>query len=143
MRVIVCGSAPRRRTGRPGWTDRGILDTRLDELRAALACSGESLVVVEGEAPGADQMAREWAGSRRVPVERFPADWSKGPGAGPRRNQQMLDSGPVGMVVAFSLYWLPTGGTLDMCDRAAGADIPVFVVTPDNDRREFPRAVAA
>ncbi len=33
-------------------------------------------VIIGGDEPGADMLAREWAESRVVPVERYPAAWS-------------------------------------------------------------------
>jgi hypothetical protein len=51
--------------------------------------------LVEGEAKGADRMARDWADMVGIPVARYPitpAEWSElGNAAGPIRNQRMLE----------------------------------------------------
>lgn len=50
---------------------------------------------------GADGLSDKWARSRGVPLARSPADWSKGPSGGPRRNASMLDTYKPGRVLAF------------------------------------------
>lgn len=80
MRAIIAGGrdfliGPRQRR----W---------LDGVNAVLGIH----VVVSGCAPGADAGGEEWADSRGIAVQRFPADWERyGRSAGPRRNQQMAD----------------------------------------------------
>jgi hypothetical protein len=78
--------------------------------------------IVHGNAPGADNLAMNWAEWQKIPQGKYPADWTRyGNGAGPIRNQQMLDSEPIDLVVAF-----PGGnGTADMVRRARAAGIPV------------------
>jgi hypothetical protein len=82
-------------------------------------------VLVQGGARGADQLASEWANDRGIPQKIYPADWQKhGKGAGPIRNQQMLDAEPIDFVVAF-----PGGsGTRDMITRAKAKGIKVLEV---------------
>jgi hypothetical protein len=122
MRLIVCGSAPRR-TGAPGWTDRALLYRVLDEIAPA--------VVVEGGAAGADRLAREWAQERAVPVETFPADWKRyGRAAGPRRNREMVEAG-ADLVVGFSVAEPPTSGTAGMLRLATDAGLRVRLVLPE------------
>lgn len=80
-------------------------------------------VVIEGEAPGADRLARRWAESRRAPFHPFPADWTRwGKPAGSIRNQQMLDEG-----VPSHALQCPGGiGTADMRRRLDRADVSVI-----------------
>jgi hypothetical protein len=48
------------------------------------------VVVISGCARGADRLGERWADSRRLHVERFPADWDRhGKAAGYRRNEAM------------------------------------------------------
>ena len=56
-----------------------------------------------GDAIGADQAAREWAGYHGISMTVFNADWAKyGKSAGPIRNGEMLDAaGNDAIVVAF------------------------------------------
>jgi hypothetical protein len=48
-------------------------------------------VVISGACRGADTLGEHWAETVGIPVERHPADWAKGPSAGPIRNQLMVD----------------------------------------------------
>jgi len=83
--------------------------------------------VISGCARGADTLGESWASANGIPVEKYPALWDvHGRGAGPIRNQLMLDDGKPDGVVAF-----PGGsGTADMVGRAKAADVWVFEV-PD------------
>ena len=114
MRVLVCGSR--------NWTDA-------DAILEALVALGPVIeVVIEGEAPGADSLAREAAQRLDIPVLKFPADWTKyGKAAGPIRNQQMLDEGHPDLVLAFPLQ--ASRGTWDMVRRARLANIETRVMT--------------
>lgn len=90
MKVLVCG-------GRD-YADRQTLFAFLDSV----ANPRNVEVVIEGEAPGADTLAREWAEQHRIPVLMFPAEWKiHGKAAGPIRNAQMLREGKPDLVVAF------------------------------------------
>lgn len=116
MRVIVCGSRD--------WTDAA----PIKRVLSTLLVGDPDLVVIEGEARGADCIARDVARRLGVPVERFPADWSLGRRAGPIRNQAMLDSG-VDLVVAFHSDIRRSRGTADMVRRASAAGVPVRLET--------------
>lgn len=111
--VLVCG-------GRD-YADRATVWRVLDRVADRV----EVAAIRHGCARGADTLAGEWARERRVPEQRYPADWRMhGKGAGTRRNQTMLDAGGVACVVAF-----PGGaGTADMVRRARAAGLPVWVV---------------
>lgn len=74
MKTIIAGGRNYRLT----YEDRGFLDT--------LGITE----VVSGKCSGADSDGELWAGRSRIPVEPFPADWTKfGRGAGPLRNARM------------------------------------------------------
>lgn len=117
----------------------------------------EDLVIIQGGAPGADTIAKEFCETTSIPVETYEADWehcgpecppvhmkanSRGslycPTAGHRRNQAMLDalpraardaSQPSGGVVAFIDRKLEDSrGTNDMVKRANEASVPVRVI---------------
>jgi hypothetical protein len=111
MRVIVCGGRDYDNFAR--------VCTTLD---AVARKHPNGFVVVQGGAPGADGLARQWCQSRKVECVTYAADWGKhGRAAGPLRNQQMLDAGADGLV-AF-----PGGrGTADMVKRAENAGVPVW-----------------
>jgi len=58
--------------------------------------------LIEGEARGADRMAKLWAISRYVELVDMKADWTgHGMSAGSRRNVQMIVRGSPDVVVAF------------------------------------------
>lgn len=91
------------------------------DLDRVLAKRGR-IVLIHGNGTGADALAKEWAISRRMPHIAFPADWDGlGKAAGPRRNQQMVDSGLDGCV-AFP----GNRGTADMVARCKKAGVPVW-----------------
>jgi predicted Rossmann-fold nucleotide-binding protein len=96
--------------------------SELDRLHAQYRFA----VLIHGGAPGADKLANDWAVSRSVPVEVFPAAWSEhGHSAGPLRNAQMLKDGKPTLVIAF-----PGGkGTRDLVRRATHKGLPVVQVT--------------
>jgi len=84
--------------------------------------------LIEGEARGADRMARAIGISLRIPVYGFPADWARyGRAAGPIRNKQMLVEGTPTLVVAFHDNLRNSKGTRNMVEQAVYARIPVVL----------------
>jgi hypothetical protein len=94
-RIIVCG-------GRE-YADRVVIYTVLDLLAPR--------EIAQGEANGADSLAKAWAAERGVPCARFPALWNiEGKSAGPKRNRRMFAGFEPDGTVSF-----PGGrGTADM-----------------------------
>lgn len=109
-RVIVCG-------GRD-YADSRTVYWALDQVRSKHGIP----VIIHGGARGADALAASWAEEVGATVEVYEADWERhGKGAGPVRNQQMVDAGADGCI-AF-----PGGrGTADMVSRCKKAGIPVW-----------------
>lgn len=115
MRVLVCGSRD--------WTDWKYLIRTLEEFHRVMPIT----LLIEGEARGADRMARWWAETRGIKVERYPADWDKyGKAAGPIRNTKMLKEGKPEAVIAFHENITESRGTRDMVRQAENAGIPVY-----------------
>lgn len=120
VRVLVCGSRY--------WSDRAYLYEQLDKLHASLPIT----TIIQGLASGADIQAHDWAKSRGVELaeetpgaEGFPAHWQeRGRGAGPIRNQQMLDEGEPDFAIAFHENLAESKGTRDMTQRLTKAKIP-------------------
>ncbi len=84
------------------------------------------LCIISGCADGADDAGLEWAELNRIPVARFEVtrrDWEiQGRGAGPRRNQRMIDDGLPDVAVEF-----PGGaGTRDCRRRLDERGIVVY-----------------
>lgn len=120
MRVLVCG-------GRD-YYERG----RVYQVLSGLRQQWGNLVLIQGGAKGADEMARDWWQShwgqaREGELLNFPADWDKhGKRAGPIRNAQMLKEGKPDLVVAF-----PGGpGTMDMIKKSRAAGVQVLEIIP-------------
>lgn len=89
MRVLVCG-------GR-NYRDFDFVCKVLNELHA----SEPITEIIYGGAYGVDAMAASWAISKGIERTKYDAEWELyGPSAGPRRNQQMVDTMP-DLVVAF------------------------------------------
>ncbi len=109
MRVLVCGDRH--------WVDK-------NAIVAALARLDKVDIVIEGEARGADTLAREVAEEFNIPVLAFPADWNKyGRAAGPIRNRQMLDEGKPDLVIAFHSNIVESRGTKNMLEQARSRGI--------------------
>jgi len=109
MKIVVCG-------GRK-------FDSRALVYQTLGAIPGVSFVI-EGGAPGADRLAREWAEEMGIHYATVKALWDTyGLSAGPRRNRAMLELKP-DLVVAFP----GNKGTADMVTRAREAYINVLVV---------------
>lgn len=80
-------------------------------------------VVVHGDARGADSIGKMWAMSNGIFAVGIPALWdAHNKGAGPKRNQAMLDIMKPQYCIA-----LPGGnGTADMVRRCENNNIPVY-----------------
>jgi hypothetical protein len=112
MKVLVCGGRDFNNT----LAVFGALDR-------AHAKHGITLVIHGACPTGADSLAEKWAKSREIPYLGHPAPWKlRGKGAGPMRNQAMLDLYAPEGLIAF-----PGGdGTADMIRRAKTAGLAVW-----------------
>jgi hypothetical protein len=126
MRVLVCGS----RTWDEGL---GVIESLLDGLLDRVP-NGESLVVIEGGARGADARAARWVQEDEwifdIEHLQYRADWDRhGKAAGVIRNRRMLNEGKPDVVFAFTDKPLKESrGTLNMVTRAEQAGVPVYHV---------------
>lgn len=102
------------------------------------------IVILQGEASGADTLAKHFAKERAFKMRSFPADWDNllTPGAVPRegrygkrynvmagfdRNERMANAaGPEGMLIAFWDGRSP--GTKHMIDAARNRGLTVHIV---------------
>lgn len=88
MRVLVTGSRYLR--------NDQLIDRVLSDLRPT--------VIIHGGAEGADMLADAWAKARNIPVEVYPAEWTRfGKKAGMLRNRQMFKASKPDHVAAFPL----------------------------------------
>lgn len=86
------------------------------------------MIVIQGGARGADRLAGQIAAAFGIDCIEVPAEWDRyGRGAGPKRNQKMLEMEP-NLVLAFHEQMDLGKGTRDMVTRArkAGIDVEVF-----------------
>lgn len=117
MMAVVCGGRSYDRADRVAQ----VLDAAIE--RMGLWC------IIQGEATGADALAREWAISRpSISMISVPADWSAGKSAGPVRNKLMLQilQGHDGdkAVIGFP----GSAGTANMISQARGAGIRIIEI---------------
>jgi hypothetical protein len=116
MRVIICGDRK--------WSDKNM-------IWDSMALLPHGTTIITGGAPGADSAAMVYANLHpySLKLEVFPAAWEKyGKSAGPRRNQQMVDTNP-NMILAFHDDIENSKGTKDMVERARAQLIPVNLFT--------------
>lgn len=113
MRILICGSR--------NWMNYNKIFDIVKSLNPS--------VVIEGEAPGADTIARQVAEKLNVEVLKFPANWQKyKKAAGPIRNAQMLKEGDPDVVIACHNDLKNSRGTKDMVKRSLKNDAPVYLV---------------
>ena len=93
----------------------------LGNLRASY---GHELVILQGDAKGADTLAKDMGREFGMTVECYPADWDQyGKAAGALRNQQMAANADI--LVAF--WDGESKGTKHMIDTALRAGLEVHV----------------
>jgi len=110
MRILICGDRH--------WFDRETIKKYLKSLPTGT-------IIIEGEAPGADTIAREEAEKLGLEVLKYEAKWARyGRGAGPIRNLQMITEGKPNLVVAFHNNIERSRGTKNMLKQAEEHKIP-------------------
>jgi len=119
MKVLVCG-------GRL-FDDDELLTAILNQFHQ----QNNITTIIEGEATGADTLARLWAENNAITVERYPVskkDWKKyGKSAGYKRNNIMLLEGKPDYVIAF-----PGGnGTKNMIEISKKAVVKVVEINKE------------
>jgi hypothetical protein len=117
MKVLICGDR--------NWSNIERVVDKLMELQ-----DRGYTTLIEGEANGADRIAKEAAKVLGFTIEAYPADWQKyGKAAGPIRNRQMLVEGKPDLVVAFHGDLENSRGTKNMVNQAIRANIDVRIIT--------------
>jgi hypothetical protein len=106
-------------TGGAECNDVQAIWTALDRVRAKHAC----MVLLHGGAPkGAEKIAACWADARNCPQIVFKPDWTRHGKAAPfKRNDQLLDIVPIGLIV------FPGSGITDnLADKARAMGVPLY-----------------
>ena len=62
MKILICGS-------------RNFSDTKI--IKNFIYSLPSDTIIIEGEARGADSLARDFSTERGLTVEKFPADWAR------------------------------------------------------------------
>ena len=85
----------------------------------------KDLEIVSGGATGADELGETYAIQNKIPVKRFPANWSKyGKSAGYRRNEQMAKYSDMSIV-----FWDKfSRGSKHMIDLSKTYGLPTHVI---------------
>lgn len=114
MKVIICGQRD--------FYDKNYLFRAMDKMR--IKFDPFVTFVVHGDCRGADKLGEAWAKARGIEFKAYPADWKRyRNGAGPIRNQYMLDDSKAGMCFAFYNDEMESKGTRDMVSRALNAGL--------------------
>lgn len=118
--------------GGRGFTDVVFLCRYLDAYYAKHGVS----ILVTGGAPGADQIAEEWARRHEIDTHIFRAHWSEeGKRAGPRRNLRIAEYSDV-MLAFPSPESVGTWNAVSLM-RRLNKPVWVFQKTADIDKQEF------
>ena len=137
MRVLVCGS---RTVANP--KDKG---SELAKLEADYIASvlqegyGHYDLLIQGEAPGADSVAKAWAWRNGIRTADYPAQWNVyGKKAGFVRNALMLSDGKPDLVLGFTDKFLHESVGTDMMLRLARkAGVTIHHFRTDKGQQEF------
>jgi hypothetical protein len=106
-------------TGGLDFNDHRAIWNRLDKVHA----KHPDMVLLHGGSPkGAERIAACWADNRKVPQIAFKPDWNRHAKAAPfKRNDQMLDILPIGVIV-----FPGSGISANLSDKARKLGIPVW-----------------
>jgi hypothetical protein len=106
-------------TGGLDFNDHRAIWEKLDKVHA----KHPDMVLLHGGSPkGAERIAACWADHRKVPQIAFKPDWARHAKAAPfKRNDQMLESMPIGVLV-----FPGSGISANLADKARKLGIPVW-----------------
>lgn len=113
------------------YRDKKRLYTALDEIISNLP--ERYVMIIQGDATGADKLAKQYAEDRVYDCLTCPAHWHKYPkAAGPMRNKRMLVVSQPTLAVGFP----GETGSADMEKRLRDAKIPVILIDQDSKEPE-------
>jgi predicted phosphodiesterase len=122
MKILCCGS----RT----WSNKKIINKILSNWESHWDINydipiNHNVIIIHGNAEGADKLSAEVAKELGYTIESYPADWNTyGKAAGPIRNQLMIEQKP-DLVIAF---WDGISrGTADMLNKATKAKVNIQI----------------
>ena len=107
------------------FNDYTLLEVWVDSITSMQFDREDNIVIVSGEAKGADSLAFRFAEEHRIEMRVYPAEWDKyGKSAGFIRNQTIVDN--CDMVLAF--WDGESRGTADTIEKAKRAKKPTFII---------------
>lgn len=113
--ILVCGSRD--------WNDANKIYEVLKTI------DNNYYAIVQGGCKGADSIAAQLATSMQFEVRTYPAEWKMyGKYAGPKRNQQMIDSEPIAYAYVFHEDITSSKGSKDMVKRLEKHNIPYTII---------------
>lgn len=106
---------------------------RMDIIERELKKFPSDTIIIHGAAPGADTLTGFIAERIGLKVindgKGFPAEWKRyGKGAGPVRNQQMIDEGKSDLILAFHDDIKDSKGTKNMINKGIKARKKVILI---------------
>lgn len=90
-------------SGSRDYANKDRVRSELKQVAETLVPPTEAVLLVHGDCRGLDKLAEEVATELGWQTQAFPADWSRGPKAGPERNQRMIDATRPDACMAFPL----------------------------------------
>jgi hypothetical protein len=118
LRLVIAGSR--------NFDDYDLLESTLNEFIEfhSIGDPDPGVLIISGLAKGADLLGVEYAYQKGYRVEKFPANWKLGRGAGPKRNLEMAKSAN-----ACIVFWDGISrGTANMIELAKKHNLKMLVV---------------
>ena len=118
LRLVIAGSR--------NFDDYDLLESTLNEFIEfhSIGDPDPGVLIISGLATGADLLGVEYANQKGYRVEKFPANWKLGRGAGPKRNLEMAKSAN-----ACIVFWDGISrGTANMIELAKKHNLKMLVV---------------
>lgn len=120
IRVIIAG-------GRD-FKNYNLLKEKVDYYLQHAINNNFKIVIVSGVARGADKLGERYAKEKGYEIAYFPADWSKGKGAGYLRNEQMAEYAKQKQGALIAFWDNQSKGTKHMIDLAKKHNLHTRVV---------------
>jgi SLOG family YspA-like protein len=100
------------------------LNPSVTQINYAAELLAPTTRVLSGTAKGVDRAGEAWASANRVPVDRIPANWSTGRGAGMERNSRLVERAEQ----AICFWDGVSRGTADTLRKVRDKGIPLVLV---------------
>ena len=94
-----------------------LLEEKCYEILSSFIEKGDKIIIIEGDARGADKLAGRFAKENNFELEIYSADWSLGKQAGLLRNIEMIEGSRFGhkpdILISFNMGTRGTQHTID------------------------------